>query len=77
MGFHMIHKIEVQHIVLHGNVIEIFNDNEKPCLKILLKPDCIQTNIENIEEFHLGDDVDVYCDIKINEIKPAIGSLDK
>ena len=73
----MIHKTEVQHIVLNGNVIEIYNDNESPCLKILFKPECIQTSIENIEEFHLGDDVDVYCDIQINEIMPAIGSPDK
>ena len=69
----MIQKTEVQHIVLNGNVIEIFNDHDQPCLKILFKPECIQTNIENIEEFHLGDDVDVHCDIKINEIKPVMG----
>lgn len=73
----MIHKTAVQHIVLNGNVIEICNDAEQPCLKILFKPECIQTNLKNVEEFHLGDDVNVYCKIEIKDVKPVIGTIGK
>lgn len=73
----MIHKTNLQHIVLKGNVIEICNDTEQPCLKILFKPECIQANLKNVEDFYLGDDVNVYCDIEIKDVKLVIGTIGK
>jgi hypothetical protein len=73
----MIQKNKNQSMVFSGNVIEIYNNHDLRCLKILFKPECIQTNIKSLDDFHLGDDVDVYCDIKVKEVKPVIGTVEK
>ena len=74
---YVVQKNDIQHLVFSGNIIEIFNDNTQDRLKILFKPECIQTDVNRREEFRLGDNVDVYCALQIKAVKPVLGATEK
>jgi hypothetical protein len=65
-----------QQVVLSGNVIELFNCDDVLCAKVLMKPDYLEINIDTLGEFHLGDQIDIFADLKISKIKPYFGRIE-
>jgi len=68
-------KVKSQHTVLSGNIIEIFDCDDQVCSKVLFKPGYIKINLKDLEEVHLGDEVEIECEIKVLKTVPSLGNF--
>lgn len=48
-------NISLQHISFDGTIIELFEENDQKCAKILINTGCIELPIQSSNEYHLGD----------------------
>lgn len=69
----MIQKENNQNVTFSGNVVEIRDCKNGHCLKILLKPDYFNINLKNNCDIHLGDQLEINCEVKILSTVPSIG----
>ncbi|MCB0283029.1 MAG: hypothetical protein H6627_00240 [Calditrichae bacterium] len=69
----MIHKENNQKITFSGNVVEIRDCKDGNCLKILLKPEYLNIHMNSSSEIHLGDQLEINCEVKIVSTVPSIG----
>ena len=72
----MIRKKETQKIVFSGNVVEIYNCKDSYCAKILFRPGYMNLKIEDSQDFHLGDELELECEVKILKAVPYPGTID-
>lgn len=61
-----------QHLVFHGEVIEIVELRGKKMMKINLLPSTIDLPLSMSDEPHLGDPVTVEATLNITGLEPAI-----
>lgn len=64
-----------QHVKLLGNILEIFHCEDQVCAKILIRPEYLDVNINNLAGLHLGDHVEVNGILEISNVKSCIGSF--
>ena len=67
----MAKSLTSQHVVLHGEVIEIIEGEGKKTIKINLTPCTIDLPLSKLDEPHLGELVTVEAILNIKSVEPA------
>lgn len=68
---------DILNVTFSGNVVEIHDCNDGACAKVLLHPGYFNVNINDMQEMHLGDQLEIDCEVKIIKMIPTIGTIDQ
>ncbi len=72
----MILKKETQKVVFSGNIVEIYNCKDGYCAKLLFRPGYMKIKLDNSQDLHLGDELEVECDVKVLKTISDPGAID-